>query len=57
MLKEAEARRLAKQAREGQPTFAARMLEGLGDLLVDTGERLKEGRIPQGNSALGWAEE
>jgi hypothetical protein len=33
------------------------MLEGLGGLLVETRERMKEGRAPQGNNSFGWAEE
>jgi hypothetical protein len=53
LMREADARRLARQARQGQP----RILEGLGGLLAETRERLKEDRAPQGNNSLGWAEE
>jgi hypothetical protein len=56
LLREADARRLARQAREGQPGLADRLLEELGDLLVETGERLQKRSAPQGNGTLGKVE-
>jgi len=56
LMREADARRLARQARQGQPRMATRILEGLGGLLVETGERLQKRSDPQSNGALGKVE-
>ena len=56
LLKEAEQRRLVRQARAGQPGLTDRFVKGLGDLLIEAGERLQEQHAPQSSGTLGWAE-
>jgi hypothetical protein len=41
LLKEAEQRRLVRQALAGQPSLSARLLERLGGLLIKAGARLE----------------
>lgn len=55
LLNEAEARRMARQAkatRPAQPGLAERIVHGVGTRLIDTGERRKERHISPQNGAL-----
>jgi hypothetical protein len=57
LLREAEQRRLVKQARAGKPSLIARFLERLGGLLIKIGGQLQKRPAPQSTRTLGWAEE
>jgi hypothetical protein len=52
LLKEAEQWRLVRQARAGQPSLSARLLERLGGLLIRASARLKERHISPRSGVL-----
>jgi hypothetical protein len=55
LLKEAEQWRLVRQARAGQPSLSAYLLERLGSLMIKSGERLQGQHTSQTTGTLGWA--
>lgn len=55
LLKEAEQWRLAKQTLAGRPSLSARLLEGLGGLLIRASARLKERHTSPQSEALNEA--
>jgi hypothetical protein len=55
LLKEAEARRVARQAkaaRPAQPSLVERIVDGVGTLLIDAGRRLTDRNISPQSEAL-----
>ena len=56
MLREAEHRRMVRQARKAQaarPNVAGRVADEMGSLLIDAGQRLKARRVAQNGKAIG----
>lgn len=56
LLREAERRRLVRQARIGQPGLTDRFFKGMGELLIEAGERLKDRHISAEERSLRWAD-
>lgn len=56
LLREAEHRRLVRQALAGRPGMIARIRERLGNFLIKKGEQLQKRQTLQIPGELGWAE-
>jgi hypothetical protein len=52
--KQAETRRTARMLQAGQPHLSDRALAALGDLMIETGGRLKERHAVPEHGVLGW---